>query len=179
MALAQLRRSLSGFHPSTNDDAARLKSVGDGCEVICFPVDAVDDRVRLYAQNRLYWWWIGAMSKTQVNEYAGWEKLEWHGCLKREVLSPAKEVWAREDYEQGNADDLGWAGLIDSIRTVWMGNKALGEKMFNHVISELSTRTLLVKEFAKYLTAVAQYCAQRGIRLPVDAELERLAQVAR
>ena len=171
-----MRRTDQAFIPSSEHDNKALEGVS---MVICFDADNVDDRLRRECQNRLYWWWIKALCKTEVNEYAGWEKEEWHGCLKREVLSPLKEQWARQLFEEGKAENGGWFDLIESIRVVYSTDKATGMAMFDHVIAELSTRSLSVSAFSKYLKAVDDYCAPKGIRLPADNRLEELAGVQR
>jgi hypothetical protein len=159
-----LSRSLVGFHPASTEDADQLKDVELGDKVICFPADKLDDKARGIAQNRLYWKWLSSISQTQVEQYRGHTKEDWHERFKAKYLAVIFE-----------RDDQGYADTIGSLRELYKHDKQAAMDLRKGVIRLTSTAQASVKQFSEYLTAIDQFCASEGIQLPADRGLEEMA----
>lgn len=116
---------------------------------------------RSAAQNRIYWQWLTDCQNTDINEYAGNTKEEWHDKFKRLSLSKI--------YERDNEE---YAATMAALRDVYRhGLHKESMAMVNHVIRETSTTKANVEQFSEYLNFIEHYCHERGIQLRTDDRL--------
>lgn len=121
--------------------------------------------IRRVCQNKLYWSWIADISQTDINEYAGWTKDEWHIYFKKEYLSKI--------YERDNTD---YAIMMVTLRDVYRsGLQEESKAMWEWVINETSTTKAKVKQFSEYLQDIELFCHRKGIYLRTDPEIYKLA----
>lgn len=116
---------------------------------------------RRVAQNRLMWRWLTDMQNTQVNEFAGTTKEDWHLKMKRKFLINI--------YER---DDSSYADMVESLRDVYRaGLKKEFEVLLNGIADKTSTTEATVTQFTEYLECIERYAHSCGISLKTDLEM--------
>jgi len=121
--------------------------------------------IRRVCQNKLYWSWIADISQTNINEYAGWTKDEWHIYFKKEYLSKI--------YERDNSS---YAIMMVTLRDVYKkGFREESKTMWEWVIDKTSTTDAKIKQFSEYLQDIELFSHSKGIYLRTDPEIYKLA----
>lgn len=163
--MTTLIRYLQSWQPETEADARALDGVD---RVICFQADKVGEKQRTIAQNRLYWKWLSAMEKTQVEQHRGHTAEDWAERMKADSLAKI--------YER---DDQGYAETMQALRELYRHDPATSLRLVRGVVRLTTTTRASVEQFSEYLTYIDRFCAREGIRLPADPSLEELAKVGR
>lgn len=125
------------------------------------------DEQRSIAQNKLYWGWLSDMSRTKENEFAGFDKEDWHTEMKRRFLIYIYEA---------SPDKLGYSTMLYNLRQVYKeGMKAESAELMEFIIKETTTTDASIPEFMEYLGNIEHYCHMRGIVLRTDEYLYAMA----
>ena len=158
--MAHLYRE-GGAWKASGKDAKELDGVD---ELIAFPADKITDSIRRACQNRLMWKWLHAMEKTEVEEHKGTIAEDWLTFFKEKCLA---KIYERDDHS--------YATMIESLRELYKHDQRLAMDLRNGVIALTSTTTASVKQFSELLVYIDRFCAAKGIHLPADPGLEKIA----
>lgn len=120
------------------------------------------DQSRSNAQNSLMWMIYTDMENTEINEYSGTTKKEWHYFFKTEYLVTI--------FYEGNLKGT-YVDLIDSFNNLCeLGHCNENSVIEQFIIDNTSTKDCSVKQFTQYLQSIMSFCREKGIvhRHPED-----------
>ena len=155
--------------PASEEAYGNLKKGQYICQVTRAKVDyKAPDEIRRTAQNRLLFLWLTDLQNTTVESLKGSSVEDWRLRMKRLFLLDIyinENVGGEKDSAKGFAHT--WALFEQS--------GMLNEEMIEGIAHILTTTKLSVKQFARYLSCISDWCNRQGVWLRTDDYLQRMA----